>query len=58
MSKLPAAQFVKRLKTFQSDDELKKYERYFPPGKRQAGDKFIGARMGRVFDAARHARTF
>jgi 3-methyladenine DNA glycosylase AlkD len=51
--KLTAAEFIKKLKTFQSDAELKKYERYFPPGKRQAGDKFIGVRMGNVFALAK-----
>jgi 3-methyladenine DNA glycosylase AlkD len=52
MSKLTAAQFVKQLKTYRSDAELKKYERYFPVDKR-SGDKFIGVRMGQVFTLAK-----
>jgi 3-methyladenine DNA glycosylase AlkD len=50
--KLTAARLIKELKTFQSDAELKKYERYFPVDKRD-GDKFIGVRMGQVFDLAK-----
>jgi 3-methyladenine DNA glycosylase AlkD len=52
MSKLTAAQFVKQLKTYRSDAELKRYERYFPVDKRN-GDKFIGVRMGQVFTLAK-----
>jgi 3-methyladenine DNA glycosylase AlkD len=52
MSKLTAAQFIKKLKTFQSDAELKKYERYFPLDRRK-NDKFIGVRMGQVFVLAK-----
>jgi 3-methyladenine DNA glycosylase AlkD len=52
MSKLTAARFVKQLKTYRSDAELKKYERYFPLEKRD-GDRFIGVRMGQVFTLAK-----
>jgi hypothetical protein len=51
-NKLTAKEFVRRLKLLQSDDELKKYERYFPLEKR-AGDKFIGVRMGHLFELAK-----
>jgi DNA alkylation repair enzyme len=49
-----ASQFIKRLKGYQSVEELKKYHRYFKfdealPGK---GDQFIGVRMGQVFALA------
>lgn len=44
-----ATAFVKRLKTFQSDEELAKYQRYFKTG----GDEFIGVRMGDVFALAK-----
>ncbi len=47
-----AKEFVKRLKLLQSDEELKKYERYFPREKRN-GDKFIGVRMGHLFELAK-----
>src|SRR5262245_54551781 len=48
-----AVEFVKKLKTFQSAAELKKYERYFPLGKRQPDDEFAGVRMGHVFETAK-----
>lgn len=50
--KLTAQQFIKELKALRSDAELKKYERFFPPGRRD-GDKFIGVRMGQVFELAK-----
>jgi len=50
--KLTAQQFIKELKALQSDAELKKYERFFPLDKRD-GDKFIGVRMGHVFELAK-----
>lgn len=49
---ITAKEFVKRLKLLQSDEELKKYERYFPLEKRD-GDKFIGVRMGHLFELAK-----
>jgi 3-methyladenine DNA glycosylase AlkD len=50
-----AKRFVEKLNTYQSAVELKKYHRYFkfdedPSGD---GDKFIGVRMGQVFDLAK-----
>lgn len=53
MSKLTAVEFVKKLKTFQSAAELKKYERYFPLDKRKGDDEFAGVRMGHVFETAK-----
>jgi 3-methyladenine DNA glycosylase AlkD len=50
-----AAQFIDRLRTYQSDDELKKYQRYFKftIGKQDEKDMFIGVRMGQVFALAK-----
>lgn len=50
-----AAQFIKRLKTFQSPIELKKYHRYFTFDEQEKGegDRFIGVRMGQVFGLAK-----
>lgn len=50
-----AAEFVKRLKTYQSDEELKKIQRYFKSGDGQpgAGDQFLGVRMGQLFALAK-----
>lgn len=45
-----AAEFVKKLKTYQSDDELKKLQRYFKPN---ADDQFMGVRMGQLFALAK-----
>lgn len=45
-----AAEFVKKLKTYQSPDELKKIQRYFKP---DDDDQFIGVRMGQVFALAK-----
>jgi hypothetical protein len=52
---LTAAQFVTRLKRYQSDAELKKYARYFKLGEGEygEGDRFIGVRMGQVFALAK-----
>ncbi len=46
--KLTAAEFIKRLKAYQSAAERKKYVRYFPEDK-----DFIGVRMGQVFELAK-----
>ncbi len=50
-----AAEFIKRLKGMQSDDELRKIQRYFPLS--EAGpskdDYFIGVRMGSIFALAK-----
>lgn len=49
--KLTAKNFIEKLKTHQSDEELKKIQRYFKSadGQYAAGDKFIGVKMGKVF---------
>lgn len=52
---MTAAAFIKKLETFRSAIELKKYHRFFDfdeknPGK---GDAFIGVRMGHVFNLAK-----
>jgi 3-methyladenine DNA glycosylase AlkD len=48
-----AKAFLERLKANASEAERNKYERYFPPAERRAGDEFIGVRMGTVFELAR-----
>lgn len=50
-----ATQFVKKLKSFRSQQELKKIQRYFKSGKGEygEGDKFIGVRMGQLFALAK-----
>ncbi len=52
---MTGAEFVKRLKTFCSADELKKIQRYFKSGAGDygAGDEFMGVRMGQVFALAK-----
>ena len=51
---LTAKQFVERLKALQSDEELRKIQRYFKSGEGQygEGDKFIGVKMGKLFALA------
>ena len=51
---LTANQFIERLKALQSDEELKKIQRYFKSGKGQygEGDKFMGVKMGQLFALA------
>jgi 3-methyladenine DNA glycosylase AlkD len=52
---LSAKTFIARLKTYQSDDELRKIQRYFrsEEGDYGHGDKFIGVRMGQLFALAK-----
>jgi 3-methyladenine DNA glycosylase AlkD len=52
---LTAKHFTERLKTFQSDAELKKIQRYFKSGEGEygAGDKFMGIKMGQLFTLAK-----
>jgi 3-methyladenine DNA glycosylase AlkD len=52
---MSAEQFVKRLKTYQSPEELRKIQGYFKTGIGEygEGDEFIGVRMGQIFDLAK-----
>ncbi|HYH13386.1 MAG TPA: DNA alkylation repair protein [Thermomicrobiales bacterium] len=52
---LSADAFIERLGRHQSDDELRKIQRYFKTGEGDygAGDKFMGVRMGEVFALAK-----
>src|SRR5262245_49268265 len=52
---LTAKKFIAKLKTFQSDEELRKIQRYFKSdeGQYAHGDTFIGVRMGHVFALAK-----
>ncbi|MGZ8558559.1 MAG: DNA alkylation repair protein, partial [Chitinophagaceae bacterium] len=53
--KLTARKFIEQLKTYQSDEELKKIQRYFKSGDGQYGhgDKFMGVKMGQLFSLAK-----
>lgn len=50
-----AAAFIEKMKAHQSDEELKKIQKYFKSGKGQygEGDKFMGIRMGTLFKLAK-----
>jgi 3-methyladenine DNA glycosylase AlkD len=50
-TKLTAGEFTKRVKALQSDDELRKIQRYFrfEIGKQPRDDYFIGVKMGSLF---------
>jgi 3-methyladenine DNA glycosylase AlkD len=52
---ITAAQFSKKLKSYRSEEERVKMQRYFKTGKGEygEGDKFIGVRMGNVFATAK-----
>jgi hypothetical protein len=52
---LTAKKFIERLKAHQSDDELKKIQRYFKSteGDYGYGDKFMGVKMGTLFAIAK-----
>ena len=52
---LTAKNFITRLKAHQSDDELKKIQRYFKSEKGDYGhgDKFMGVKMGTLFALAK-----
>lgn len=52
---LTAKQFIERLKALQSDEELKKIQRYFKSEKGEYGygDKFMGVKMGNLFAVAK-----
>lgn len=53
--KLTAKEFIQKLKTYQSDIELKKIQRYFKSGEGEYGhgDKFMGVKMGQLFSLAK-----
>lgn len=52
---LTAKRFVEELKTYQSEEELKKHHRYFKfdEDKPQKDDRFMGVRMGQIFALAK-----
>jgi 3-methyladenine DNA glycosylase AlkD len=52
---LTAEEFIHRLRAHQSDEELRKIQRYFKSGEGDygEGDIFIGVRMGQVFELAK-----
>jgi hypothetical protein len=52
---MSAEQFIEKLKTFQSAEELRKVQGYFKTGEGQygEGDEFMGIRMGDIFTLAK-----
>src|SRR5688572_15306622 len=57
-TKLTATEFTKRLKAMQSDDELRKIQRYFKPetNGQSKDDYFIGVKMGNLFALGKEFR--
>lgn len=55
MSQLNAEQFSRELLTLRSSDELKKYQRFFKfeVDAQDPNDRFIGVRMGSIFELAK-----
>lgn len=55
MPEMTAQHFIESLNAHQSDEELRKIQRYFKSGEGDygAGDTFVGVRMGQVFDLAK-----
>src|ERR687892_1809740 len=54
-SSMTAVEFIKKLKTYRSPEELKKIQGYFKTGAGEygEGDEFMGVRMGQVFALAK-----
>jgi len=52
---LTAKKFIAQMMTYQSDDELRKIQRYFKSGEGDYahGDTFVGVRMGQLFALAK-----
>jgi hypothetical protein len=50
---MSAEQFVEKLNTYQSAEELKKYHRFFKFDEADKEDTFMGVRMGQVFALAK-----
>jgi 3-methyladenine DNA glycosylase AlkD len=50
-----ASHFVEKLSLLQSDEELRKIQRYFKSGDGEygAGDEFMGVKMGKLFELAK-----
>jgi Predicted DNA alkylation repair enzyme len=54
-SGMTAVEFIKKLKTYRSPEELKKIQGYFKTGAGEygEGDEFMGVRMGQIFALAK-----